>query len=297
MNVVQEIKRINEEEFKRSIIGGITPGSWHEQYQSSKWVFVGNLATALTEGDVLCFMSEWGEIADINLIRDKDSGKSKGFCFLKYEDQRSTILAVDNFNGITVLDRTIRVDHMNQYKLPKNILDKELALLEEDPDHKTDVAKLSGPGHAYEGVKLANEYTLHNSQSVFGNAVNASVSKSNKRGREDMYEDASLDLPEAPAKPSKAERKAEKKEAKKMKKVEKKEMKKEAKKKKKEEKKASKKAKKEAKREKKEKGDKRNEEKEKDFKASSSNDDSDSSNDSDDEKEKSNKRRYYSDSD
>ena len=36
-----------------------------------------------------------------------------------YEDQRSTILAVDNLNGAKVLDRTIRVDHVRDYKQPK----------------------------------------------------------------------------------------------------------------------------------------------------------------------------------
>ncbi len=35
-------------------------------------------------------------------MRDKGSGKSKGFAFVKYEDQRSTVLAVDNFNGVKV---------------------------------------------------------------------------------------------------------------------------------------------------------------------------------------------------
>ena len=30
------------------------------------------------------------------------TGKTKGFAFLCYEDQKSTILAVDNFNGIKV---------------------------------------------------------------------------------------------------------------------------------------------------------------------------------------------------
>jgi RNA recognition motif-containing protein len=39
---------------------------------------------------------------DINLVRDKSSGKFKGYGFLCYEDQRSTILAVDNLNGIKV---------------------------------------------------------------------------------------------------------------------------------------------------------------------------------------------------
>jgi RNA-binding motif protein, X-linked 2 len=36
-----------------------------------------------------------------------------------YEDQRSTILAVDNLNGATVLDRTLRVDHVKKYKQPR----------------------------------------------------------------------------------------------------------------------------------------------------------------------------------
>lgn len=30
----------------------------------------------------------------MNLVRDKATGKSKGFAFLAYEDQRSTVLAV-----------------------------------------------------------------------------------------------------------------------------------------------------------------------------------------------------------
>ena len=42
----------------------------------------------------------YGEIVNINLVRDKKTGKPKGFCFLAYQDQRSTVLAVDNFNGI-----------------------------------------------------------------------------------------------------------------------------------------------------------------------------------------------------
>lgn len=39
---------------------------------------------------------------DLNLARDKKTGKPKGFAFIAYEDQRSTILAVDNFNGTKV---------------------------------------------------------------------------------------------------------------------------------------------------------------------------------------------------
>lgn len=41
--------------------------------------------------------------------RDKETGKPKGFAFVMYEDQRSTVLAVDNLTGGKVLGRTIRV--------------------------------------------------------------------------------------------------------------------------------------------------------------------------------------------
>jgi RNA-binding motif X-linked protein 2 len=51
----------------------------------------------------------------VNLVRDKETGKSKGFAFLKYEDQRSTDLAVDNLGGTKIMNRVLRVDH-TRYK-------------------------------------------------------------------------------------------------------------------------------------------------------------------------------------
>lgn len=48
--------------------------------------------------------------------RDKATGKRRGFAFLMYEDQRSTVLAVDNLNGAELLGRTLRVDHVQNYK-------------------------------------------------------------------------------------------------------------------------------------------------------------------------------------
>ncbi|XP_049804023.1 RNA-binding motif protein, X-linked 2-like isoform X1 [Schistocerca nitens] len=113
---VKNIKKLSELELKR----GNLKSSWHDQYKDSAWIFVGGLPYDLTEGDVICVFSQYGEVVNINLVRDKASGKSKGFCFLCYEDQRSTILAVDNLNGIKILGRTIRVDHVADYKPPKD---------------------------------------------------------------------------------------------------------------------------------------------------------------------------------
>ena len=82
----------------------------------SAYIFAGGLPRDLTEGDVITIFSQYGEVMNINMPRDKETGKPKGFAFLMYEDQRSTILAVDNLNGANILERTIRVDHVKNYK-------------------------------------------------------------------------------------------------------------------------------------------------------------------------------------
>lgn len=58
----------------------------------------------------------YGEVVDVSLPRDAATQKTKGFAFLMYADQRSTVLAVDNLGGAKVLDRTLRVDHVLNYK-------------------------------------------------------------------------------------------------------------------------------------------------------------------------------------
>ncbi|KAF8165708.1 hypothetical protein B0H34DRAFT_794066 [Crassisporium funariophilum] len=115
MNVVKEINSINQAELDL----GLSGASWHDEYRDSAYVFVGGLPFGLTEGDVIAIFSQYGEIVDLNMPRDRDTGKTKGFGFLMYEDQRSTILAVDNLNGAIVLEKTLRVDHVKNYKQPK----------------------------------------------------------------------------------------------------------------------------------------------------------------------------------
>merc|ERR1719167_541860 len=115
----RNLMKLNDRELEMGLAG--TKNSWHMEYKDSAWVFMGGLPYELTEGDVICMFSQYGEVVHINLIRDHTSGKSKGFGFLCYEDQRSTILAVENLNGFKLLNMMIRVDHIHQYKLPKDL--------------------------------------------------------------------------------------------------------------------------------------------------------------------------------
>ncbi|KAL0994338.1 hypothetical protein UPYG_G00120820 [Umbra pygmaea] len=120
MNPLTKVKLINELNEREASLGVKENVSWHSEYKDSAWIFIGGFPYELTEGDIVCVFSQYGEIANINLVRDKKTGKSKGFCFICYEDQRSTILAVDNLNGIKIKGRTIRVDHVLNYRPPKD---------------------------------------------------------------------------------------------------------------------------------------------------------------------------------
>ncbi|KAF1319363.1 U2 snrnp component ist3, partial [Globisporangium splendens] len=186
MNVIAEIHRINERELE---LGVPFEASWHQKYKDSAWVYVGGLPFELSEGDVLCVLSQFGEIEDLNLVRDAKTGKSKGFAFVKYENQRSTVLAVDNMNGARILERVIRVDHVLKYKLPKEIQDredaKEQAALSSDDDGDDGAKpKQRGlPGHAYEGKELNGKYDITHGHNVF--AAPEETKKERKKRRKE----------------------------------------------------------------------------------------------------------------
>jgi len=112
MNAIRQTQQLNKRELENA-----TPpsASWHADYRDTAWVYVGGLPLDLSEGDVVTIFSQFGNPTHLNMIRDRETGKSKGFGFLKYEDQRSCDLAVDNLTGADVLGRLLRVDH-TRYK-------------------------------------------------------------------------------------------------------------------------------------------------------------------------------------
>ncbi|KAJ0332496.1 hypothetical protein COL922a_011450 [Colletotrichum nupharicola] len=136
MNKIRAIQELNKKEIEH----GISPeGSWHVDYRDTAYIYFGGFPYEMSEGDVITIFSQFGEPVWLKLARDKETGKSKGFGWLKYEDQRSTDLAVDNLGGATIGSRMISVDHA-RYKFRDD----------EDPDEgKVDwetVAKLEGGG-------------------------------------------------------------------------------------------------------------------------------------------------------
>lgn len=122
-------------------------------------------------------MSQFGEVEDVNLVRDEETGKSRGFAFLKYCNQTSTVLAVDNMNGAKLLERTLLVDHA-KYRLPKRLRDNgnSSSDSESNPCQAVPPRQRGLPGHAYDGVELASDFSLAKGADVFAVSVDASTS-------------------------------------------------------------------------------------------------------------------------
>eukprot|EP00210_Caulerpa_lentillifera_P000256 g249.t1 len=125
MNPLTQIRNTQKATQRERDLGFSDGASWHERFKHSAYIFVGGLDYELTEGDLLAVFAQYGEVVDVNLIKDKTTGKSRGFAFLAYENQKSTVLAVDNLSGAKVAGRTIRVDHVDDYKRKREANDED----------------------------------------------------------------------------------------------------------------------------------------------------------------------------
>ena len=65
-----------------------------ESQQSVKKMFVGGVKEDTTEDMVRETFASYGEIASVDLITDKHTGKARGFCFVTFEDHDSVDKAV-----------------------------------------------------------------------------------------------------------------------------------------------------------------------------------------------------------
>ena len=73
-------------------------------------MYVGNLSYNVTEEDLKEAFSEFGEVASVNIIKDKYSGQSKGFGFVEMPDNSEADKAIKALNGIKLKDRDIKVN-------------------------------------------------------------------------------------------------------------------------------------------------------------------------------------------
>ena len=76
----------------------------------SKKLFVGSLSWDTNDDGLNAAFSPFGEISEAIVISDRDSGRSRGFGFVTFNDDEAADKAVAALNGTELDGRTIRVD-------------------------------------------------------------------------------------------------------------------------------------------------------------------------------------------
>ena len=73
-------------------------------------VFVGGLAWATTSESLRQAFEACGTIRECKVVEDRDTGKSRGFGFVTFDDEAACRKAIDTMNGVQLDGRAIRVN-------------------------------------------------------------------------------------------------------------------------------------------------------------------------------------------
>ena len=75
----------------------------------NKKLYVGNLSYETTEDELQQLFIEVGPVVSATLITDRDSGRSKGFCFIEMETEQAAQEAIERLNNQEINQRNITV--------------------------------------------------------------------------------------------------------------------------------------------------------------------------------------------
>lgn len=73
-------------------------------------IYVGNLSYKVEENELRQLFEEYGEVASVNIITDKYSGRSKGFAFIEMNDEEQAKKAIEELNQKELDGRQIVVN-------------------------------------------------------------------------------------------------------------------------------------------------------------------------------------------
>jgi cold-inducible RNA-binding protein len=75
-----------------------------------KNIFVGNLDFAATDSSVRSMFEQYGTVDRVNLVTDRDTGRSRGFAFVEMSDTSAADRAIAGLNGTNLGGRALNVN-------------------------------------------------------------------------------------------------------------------------------------------------------------------------------------------
>jgi RNA recognition motif-containing protein len=77
-------------------------------------IYVGNLSYQAREEDLSDLFSSFGEVSSVKIVKDRDTGRSRGFAFVDMEDESTADQAVSQLHETEFLQRTLIVNKARQ---------------------------------------------------------------------------------------------------------------------------------------------------------------------------------------
>ena len=73
-------------------------------------IFVGNLSYATTESELESAFSAYGAVDRVSVVRDRESGQSRGFAFVEMSNAGDAAKAIAGLNGREINGRSLNVN-------------------------------------------------------------------------------------------------------------------------------------------------------------------------------------------
>ena len=77
-------------------------------------IYVGNLSFRATDDDLRAAFEPYGEVVSARVIKDKETGRSRGFGFVEMPNQAEGNAAIEKVNNTDVVDRPVRVNEAQE---------------------------------------------------------------------------------------------------------------------------------------------------------------------------------------
>jgi len=81
-----------------------------------KKLYVGNLSFDMTDEDLQGAFAEFGEVTSAVIIKDRISGRSRGFGFVEFSDDESAKNAKEGMDGKDLKGRALKVDEAREQR-------------------------------------------------------------------------------------------------------------------------------------------------------------------------------------
>jgi cold-inducible RNA-binding protein len=75
-----------------------------------KTIFAGNLSLRTSEDGLRSLFELYGTVQRVNLVTDRDTGRSKGFAFIEMSNDAEAESAIAALDGTSVAGRTVKVN-------------------------------------------------------------------------------------------------------------------------------------------------------------------------------------------